>query len=104
MSIIIQTGGIITTCALQGLCCTNQLKDELPLSPDGLAYCLCDRHAESGVVVRDGDADLDFRDLTFEVPCHEALAQQFHAVHPLTDRVMRSMIPRGFVSTRLRRW
>jgi hypothetical protein len=25
-------------------------------------------------------------------------------MHPLTDRVMRSMIPRGFVSTRLRRW
>tara|TARA_R110002073_G_C9430375_1_gene576665 strand:+ start:424 stop:618 length:195 start_codon:yes stop_codon:yes gene_type:complete len=55
-------------------------------------------------MVQDGDTDLDLGDLTVEVPRHEALPEQFHAMHPLTGRVMRSMIPRGFVSTRLRRW
>ena len=34
----------------------------------------------------------------------EALAQDFNTMHPLADRVMRSMIPRGLVSTRFRRW
>jgi hypothetical protein len=50
-----------------------------------LPHGFCDRDAEGGVAFHDGDADLDFRDLTVEVPCHEALAQQFHAVHLCLD-------------------
>ncbi len=65
---------------------------------------ICDGYAERSISVQDGDTNLDLGDLTVEVPRHEALPEQFHAVHPLTGRVMRSMIPRGFVSTRLRRW
>ncbi len=47
--------------------------------------------------------DLVLRDLSIEVTRGEMLTEQFHTMHPLTGRVMRSMIPRGFVSTRLRR-
>jgi hypothetical protein len=46
-----------------------------PFPQTDLAYCLCDRYAMSGVVVEDGDADLDFRDLPFKVPHHERLTQ-----------------------------
>ena len=53
----------------------------LPLSRTDLSYSLFDGSAERGVVVKHGDADLEFRNLTVEVPCHEALPQQFHAVH-----------------------
>jgi hypothetical protein len=42
--------------------------------------------------------------LSFKVPRLQRLAKQFHTKHPLTGRVMRSMIPRCFVSTWLRRW
>ena len=50
-----------------------------------MSYGLRDGYAERGVAVQNGDADLEFSDLTVEVPCHEALAQQFHAVHPGLD-------------------
>ncbi|EIE48628.1 hypothetical protein C357_22910 [Citreicella sp. 357] len=53
---------------------------------------------------RDGDAHLSLSDLAIKVTRHGAQAQQRHAKYPLTGRVMRSMIPRGFVSTRLLRW
>lgn len=63
-----------------------------------------DGYAKCGVAVHDGDADLDLCDLSVEATRNEALPQKFNTVHPLTGRVMRSMIPRGLVSTRLRRW
>ncbi len=49
------------------------------------ATAICDGDAKGGVAIHDGDADLDFRDLTVEVPGHEALPQQFHAVHLRLD-------------------
>jgi hypothetical protein len=51
------------------------LRVSFPFPQTDLAYCLCDRYAKSGVAVEDCDADLDFRDLPFEVPRHERLAQ-----------------------------
>jgi len=45
-------------------------------SPHGF----CDSDAKGCVAVHDGDADLDFRDLSVEAPRREALPQQFHAV------------------------
>jgi len=38
-------------------------------------------YAERGVAIEDGHADLEFGDLAVEVPRHEALPQQLHAVH-----------------------
>ena len=46
---------------------------------------LCDGYAERSISVQDRDTDLDLFDLTVEVPRHEALPEQFHAVHPLPD-------------------
>ena len=46
-----------------------------------LAYDLGNRYAKSGVLVDDGNTDLDFRDLPVEVPCHGALPQQLHTMH-----------------------
>jgi hypothetical protein len=68
------------------------LRVSFPFPQTDLAYCLCDRYAKSGVAVEDGDADLDFRDLPFEVPRHERLTRKFQTMHF------------RFVSTRLRRW
>ena len=34
------------------------------------------------------DADLDLGDLPIEVPGHEPLAQQFHAVHPIVGKTI----------------
>lgn len=33
------------------------------------------------IVVEHGDTDVKLRDLAVEVPCHEALHQQFHTMH-----------------------
>jgi len=74
-----------------------------PLAQTHLSYGLSDRYAKSRVAVEDSDTDLDLGKLPFKVPRHQRLAKQFHTMHPLTGRVMRSMIPRGSVSTRLRR-
>lgn len=41
----------------------------------------CDRSAERGVTIHDGDTDLNLGDLTVKVPCHQALPQQFHTTH-----------------------
>lgn len=35
----------------------------------------CDGRAERGEAVQDGDTDLEFCDLTVEVPCAQALAE-----------------------------
>ena len=68
-----------------GLCCTNRLKSEVPLPRTDLSHSFRDGYAERGVAVQDGDADLEFGNLTVEVQCHEPLAQQFHAVHLCLD-------------------
>ncbi len=53
----------------------------VPFPQTDLVYCLCDRYAKSGVAIEDGDADLDFSDLSFEVTRRERLAQKFHTMH-----------------------
>ena len=52
-----------------------------PFPRTDLFHGLCDRYAERGVAVQDGDPDLELRNLTVEVPRHEPLAHQFHAMH-----------------------
>ena len=52
-----------------------------PFPPTGLSCELCDRDAECGEAVQDGDTDLELRNLTVEVPRHEALVQQLHTMH-----------------------
>ena len=37
------------------------------------SHRFCDRYADRGVAVRDGDADVEFGNLTVEVPRHEPL-------------------------------
>ena len=37
------------------------------------------------MVIVQGDTYLEFRDLSVEVPCHEALAQQRHTTHLCLD-------------------
>ena len=44
-----------------------------------------DGDAESGVAVEHGDADLELGDLAIEIARHEALTQQFHAMHLRLD-------------------
>jgi hypothetical protein len=46
-----------------------------------LSHSFRDRSAERGVAVQDGDADLEFGNLTVEVPRHEPLAQEFDTMH-----------------------
>lgn len=58
-----------------GFVARNGLSSELPLPQTDLAYGLSDRYAKSRIAVKDGDADLDFRDLAIEVPRHQRLAQ-----------------------------
>ena len=54
---------------------------EIPFPWTDLSCWLCVRQARRGVSVRDGDADLQFRDLAIEAPCHQGLAERLHAVH-----------------------
>ena len=56
-----------------------------PFPQTDLSHGLCDRDAERGVAVQNGDTDLELGDLTVEVPSHEPLAQQFHAMHLRLD-------------------
>lgn len=42
---------------------------------------LCDWGSERGEAIEYGDTDVNFGDLTAKVSCHEALAEQFDAVH-----------------------
>jgi hypothetical protein len=51
------------------------VKDGLPLTLDGFTYGLSDRYTKSRVAVEDSDADLDFCDLSLEVPRHQRLAE-----------------------------
>lgn len=68
-----------------------------PFPGADLSHSFRDGYAECGVAVQDGDADVEFGDLTVEVSCHEPLAQQFR----FADLRFTQCI---FVSTRLRRW
>jgi len=40
-----------------------------------------DGYAEGGEAVQDGDADVELGDLSVEVPGHEPLTEQLHAMH-----------------------
>ena len=58
---------------------------EVPLSRTDLSHGFRDGYAERDVTVQDGDADLEFCDLTIEVPRHEPLAHQLHTMHLCFD-------------------
>ncbi|MDB4053754.1 hypothetical protein N9499_07490 [Octadecabacter sp.] len=45
-----------------------------PLPQTDLGYGLSDRYAKRSIAIERGDTDLDFRNLSVEVPCHERLA------------------------------
>lgn len=64
------------------LCCTNR---ELDAASSLMGRCLpnglCDWGSERGEAIEYGDTDVNFGDLTAKVSCHEALAEQFDAVH-----------------------
>jgi len=53
-----------------------------------LSHGFSEGYAERGGTVQDGHPDLELRDLTVEVPRHEALAQQFDAVHPIVGKTV----------------
>ena len=50
-------------------------------SSDGLS----DGDAERSEAIQDGHANLELGDMTVEVPCQEARAQQFDTMHPCFD-------------------
>lgn len=79
-------------------------KADFPSGRLGSANWSRGRESERGETVENCDADLAFGGLALEVSRGEPLAEEFHAVHPLTGSVTRGTIPRGFVPTRLRRW
>ena len=56
-------------------------RSDFPLPQTDLFCDLRKRYAEGSETVHNGGTDLELRDLTVEVPRHEALAQQFHAMH-----------------------
>ena len=64
-------------------CCPvyRDCRTAAPLPRPDLSHSLRDGYAERGIAVQDGDADLEFGDLTVEVPRHEPLAQKFHTMH-----------------------
>ena len=46
-----------------------------PLPQTDLGYGLSDRYAKRSITIEHGDTDLDFRNLSVEVPRHQRLAQ-----------------------------
>ena len=64
----------------------------MPYPRTDLSHDLSDRYAERGVAIQNNYADLEFIDLTVEVPRHEALPQQFHTVHLCFDATSAAMI------------
>lgn len=62
-------------------CCSNWLKTRLSPPQTNLSLGFRDRCAERGETVQDGNAHLELRDLTVEVPGGQALTQQLNAVH-----------------------
>ncbi len=64
------------------LCSKNFLIIWLPLPRTELSHSHSgDEYAEHDVAIHNGNANLDLRYLTIEVPRHAALAQQIHTVH-----------------------
>ena len=57
------------------------LRTRFPLPRSDLSHALRDRGSEGREAVEDRGSDLEFCDLPFEVARHDALAQQFEAVH-----------------------
>tara|TARA_R100000750_G_scaffold33485_4_gene21484 strand:- start:868 stop:1098 length:231 start_codon:yes stop_codon:yes gene_type:complete len=72
-----------------------------PFPGKDLSHSVRDGYAERREAVEHGDMDLEIRNVVAEIPRHEVLSQQLHAMHPLSDRALRSNVPRGFVPTRL---
>ena len=54
---------------------------DLPCPRTDSSHGFSDGYAKRGDAVQDGDTDLELGHLTIEVPRHEAMTQQFHAVH-----------------------
>jgi hypothetical protein len=54
---------------------------DYPFPQTDPAYGLCDWYAKSGVTVEYCDPDLELNDLSVEVSGHEALAEEFDAIH-----------------------
>ena len=52
-----------------------------PFCRTDISRDLCDRDAESGESVQDGDTNLELCNLTVEVARHKALPQQLHTMH-----------------------
>lgn len=86
-----------------GLCCGTHALD-VPLRPSAvfqkpgegraspfpradLSNSVRDGYAERRVVIEHGDMDLKIRDVVAEIPRHEVLSQQLHAMHPLSERL-----------------
>ena len=67
--------------AQMGLVAQSSRCPDFPFPQTHLTHGLRDGYAECGISVHDGNADLDLGDVAVEVPRHEALSQQLHAVH-----------------------
>lgn len=64
------------------LCCRIRYDDVIPplriyYLSDGLGKGVSERCE----AIEDGHADVDFRDLTVEVPCHQTLSEKFDTMH-----------------------
>ena len=68
-----------------GRCCTNPGLTAGPFPRTDLLYGHCDRYTESSVAVQNGDTNLQFGGLAFEVFCHQGLAERLDAVHLQLD-------------------
>ena len=64
-----------------------------PFPRTDLFHGLCDRGAERCVAVQHSNTDLEFGNLTVEVPRHEPLAQQFDTMHLRFDAA--PSLPKG---------
>src|SRR5690606_29238412 len=70
---------------LAGSVAQTGLRPRFPFPRTDLSHSFRDGYSERGVAVQDGDADLEFGDLSVEVPCHEPLAQQLDTMHLCLD-------------------
>ena len=63
-------------------------RPDCPLPRTDLSRDLCDGDAERGEAVQDGNTHLELGHLTVEVPRHEALTEQFDAMHPFAGKTI----------------
>ncbi|SEB07742.1 hypothetical protein SAMN05444370_1575 [Rubrimonas cliftonensis] len=54
---------------------------DFPFPRTDSSYGFGDGYAEGGEAVQHGDPDVEFRDLTVEVPRHEPLTEELDAMH-----------------------